>query len=78
VNLDPRESRLAVMDAGARGRWLALQDRPGAVQQAAIATQGTERLVPVWFWLLLAAVALAFIEPVVANYHLHVRRELGA
>jgi hypothetical protein len=78
VNLDPRESRLAVMDAAARGRWLALQDRPGAVQQAAVATQGGERLVPVWFWLLLAAVALAFIEPVVANYHLHVRRELGA
>lgn len=79
VNLDPRESQLLPMDEASRGRWLALQDRPGATQQDTATVAGEARqLVPVWFWLLLAAVALAFLEPLVANYHLHVRREVGA
>jgi hypothetical protein len=32
-------------------------------------------LLPVWFWMLLAAALLAFAEPLVANYHLKVQRE---
>lgn len=78
VNVDPREVRLARQDAAARERWLALQPQPGAPQQAVAGASATERLVPVWFWLLLAAVVLAFMEPLVANYHLNVRRELSA
>jgi hypothetical protein len=76
VNTDARESLLAPLDAGARESWLAMQR---TVQEAAAAggtvASATERLVPIWFWLLLAAVALAFLEPLVANYHLSVRRE---
>jgi hypothetical protein len=34
--------------------------------------------VPVWFWLLLLAAVLAFIEPLVANGHLTVKREQTA
>jgi hypothetical protein len=78
VNLDPRESRLAKLDEAARARWLALQPRAGVAQQAAAGTSPNERLVPLWFWLLLAAVVLAFLEPLVANYHLNVRREQQA
>jgi hypothetical protein len=78
VNADPRESQLARLDADTRARWIALQsDRSGAGQpvSAVAATATRERLIPVWFWLLLAAAALAFMEPLVANYHLHVQRE---
>jgi hypothetical protein len=75
VNPDPRESRLAPLDEDARARWLALQQPPTAAARADGVTSGTERLVPIWFWLLLAAVVLAFVEPLVANYHLSVRRE---
>jgi hypothetical protein len=32
-------------------------------------------LLPVWLWMLFAAALLAFVEPLVANYHLGVRRE---
>ncbi|HTQ36333.1 MAG TPA: BatA domain-containing protein [Steroidobacteraceae bacterium] len=78
VNPDPRESRLAPLDQQARDRWLALQPQPGAAPVAVAADSGSERLVPVWFWLLLAAAALAFLEPLVANYHLNIRREQRA
>ncbi|MET0282711.1 MAG: VWA domain-containing protein [Steroidobacteraceae bacterium] len=76
VNVDPREVRLARQDEAAQARWLALQARPEVSGQVAEPASSSERLLPVWFWLLLAAVALAFMEPLVANYHLHVRREL--
>jgi hypothetical protein len=75
VNPDPRESLLAPLDEDARARWLALQQPATAAARADGVASGTERLVPIWFWLLLAAVALAFVEPLVANYHLSVRRE---
>ncbi len=75
VNPDPRESRLVPLDAAARERWLALQPTPGAAAQAVTGASTAERLIPVWFWLLLAATVLAFLEPLVANYHLSVRRE---
>lgn len=75
VNTDPRESLLVALDEAGRERWLALQ-RPA--EDGARLTDGTsasERLLPVWFWLLLGAAALAFMEPLVANYHLSIRRE---
>lgn len=76
VNVDPRESQPAALDTDARERWLALQRQPGDGGAAVVGSaSGTERLVPVWFWLLLAAAALAFVEPLVANYHLSIRRE---
>ena len=78
VNVDPRESRLVRWDAASRDRWEALQPAPAAVQQNVAGTSTAERFVPVWFWLLLGAVVLAFVEPLVANYHLKVRRELSA
>ena len=81
VNLDPRESRLARLPDEAIARWRALrppQQAPVGAQAAAAPAGETERLVPVWFWLLVAAAVLAFIEPLVANYHLFVRRERSA
>jgi hypothetical protein len=75
VNPDPRESRLVPLDKAAQDRWLALQPAPGAAVQAVAGSSTSERLVPVWFWLLLVAAALAFLEPLVANYHLNIRRE---
>ena len=85
VNVDPRESQLAHMDEATVKRWQALQaDRAAS---AAVATASAapsaqpgprERVIPIWFWLLLAAAALAFMEPLVANYHLHVQRERRA
>jgi hypothetical protein len=50
---------------------------PGAATQvaAADASSGAKpALKSIWPWLLLIAVTLAFIEPLVANSHLHVRR----
>jgi hypothetical protein len=75
VNPDPRESRLVPLDQAARDRWLALQPSPDAVAPVTAGASAPERLVPVWFWLLLAAAVLAFLEPLVANYHLNIRRE---
>src|SRR5690606_24277304 len=76
VNVDPRESQLVALDPEARERWLALQQQPGEGGAVVVGgASGTERLVPIWFWLLLAAAALAFVEPLVANYHLSIRRE---
>jgi hypothetical protein len=78
VNVDARESNLARWDDASRARWLALQP-PAQPSAPAVATaSATEQLIPVWFWLLLAATVLAFLEPVVANVHLNVRRERSA
>jgi hypothetical protein len=76
VNVDPRESRLERWDEDSRTRWLALQDldRTAAQVGQAAAAPG-ERLFPLWFWLLLGAAALAFMEPLLANHYLNVRRE---
>jgi hypothetical protein len=75
VNPDPRESRLVPLDADAQARWLALQSASPAGTAAAAGSSAPERLVPIWFWFLLAAAVLAFLEPLVANYHLNIRRE---
>jgi Aerotolerance regulator N-terminal/von Willebrand factor type A domain len=78
VNVDPRESQLAKMDEATVKRWKDLEaaraaSGPSAPQAAS--AEPLERVIPIWFWFLLAAVALAFMEPLVANYHLHVQRE---
>jgi hypothetical protein len=75
VNPDARESRLQPLDEAARERWLALQPRQEASASTTATASSAERLVPVWFWLLFGAVILAFLEPLVANYHLNIRRE---
>ncbi|MEO8306436.1 MAG: VWA domain-containing protein [Pseudomonadota bacterium] len=79
VNVDARESSLTRLDEGARTRWLALKAAAATsgpqIEGANARAQPGTRLIPVWFWLLLAACVLAFIEPLVANYHLHVLRE---
>lgn len=74
VNPDARESQLQRMDADTLARWQALAS--AAPQQVNAATSPVPaRLVPVWFWLLLAAALLAVLESLVANDHLHVLRE---
>jgi hypothetical protein len=75
VNAEPRESLLTPLDEAGRERWLALQRPASEAGQAFGSTSASERFLPVWFWLLLAATALAFVEPLVANYHLRVQRE---
>jgi hypothetical protein len=79
VNVDPRESQLARMDDAGRERWLSLKaipvSAPEGAQAPIAAAESPVRLIPIWFWLLLAAAVLAFMEPLVANYHLHVLRE---
>jgi hypothetical protein len=76
VNVDPRESRLGRWDDAARQRWLELQnlERTAANAGAGVSASG-ERLFPLWFWLLFGAAVLAFMEPLLANYYLNVRRE---
>jgi hypothetical protein len=80
VNADPRESELSRLSDDSVGQWTRMQkDAPdtGPTPQVAAAEPGTgakAALKSIWPWLLLIAVTLAFIEPLVANSHLHVRR----
>jgi hypothetical protein len=79
VNVDPRESQLAPMDEATVKRWQGLESaRAASTPAAQAASAAPERIIPIWFWLLLAATAFAFLEPLVANYHLHVQRERRA
>ena len=73
ANVDPRESDLARLPADSVERWQTL--RPS--QPIATADQGSPapRLLPIWLWIMLAAVTLAFMEGLVANYHLGIQRE---
>lgn len=83
VNVDPRESDLARLSAESVERWRAMRAMEPASSaalpgEAAESATTAARLLPLWFWLLIAATVLAFCEPLVANYHLHVRRERSA
>jgi hypothetical protein len=75
VNPDPRESDLARLSGDSVSQWTRMQKpgtEPAAVTQAS--ASASPALKSIWPWLLLIAVTLAFIEPLVANSHLHVRR----
>src|SRR5689334_22077103 len=78
VNADPRESELSRLSDDSVGQWKRMQKAaPDATQAAtpAVVSSGAKAaLKSIWPWLLLIAVTLAFIEPLVANSHLHVRR----
>lgn len=79
VNADPRESELSRLSVDSVGQWTRMQKDgpdPGAASPAAAQATADARpaLKSIWPWLLLIAVTLAFIEPLVANSHLHVRR----
>jgi hypothetical protein len=76
VNADPRESELARMPADSVSQWEQLQTPPATASAAApeAGSESGSQLKSIWPWLLLIAVTLAFIEPLVANSHLHVRR----
>jgi hypothetical protein len=75
VNADARESDLTRMPPGAIEQWGKLQIpvRAASSVQSANA-DASDQLKAIWPWLLLIAVTLAFIEPLVANSHLHIRR----
>jgi hypothetical protein len=80
VNADPRESELSRLSDDSVSQWTRMQKEgpdAGASPQVAAADTGTgakAALKSIWPWLLLIAVTLAFIEPLVANSYLHVRR----
>ncbi len=92
VNTDPRESALAGLAPESVERWRALAgaatsasatvgagsagSTPAGPTPAAAA--GPTQTIPIWFWLLLAAAVLAFLEPLVANLHLNIQRERQA
>jgi hypothetical protein len=73
VNADPRESDLTRLPEPSVARWKALE-----APQAAAGTPAAEGTAPtlkaLWPWLLLIAVTLAFVEALMANSYLHVRR----
>jgi hypothetical protein len=73
VNADPRESDLTRLPEPSVVRWKALEAAaPAAGTSAAEGTAPT--LKALWPWLLLIAVTLAFVEALMANSYLHVRR----
>jgi hypothetical protein len=77
VNPDPRESELLRLSQDSISQWTGMQKPDTAPEPAAVASAGEQPASPlksIWPWLLLIAVTLAFIEPLVANSHLHVRR----
>jgi hypothetical protein len=79
VNADPRESELTRMPDTSIAQWNRLQTPARAttdVQQAN--AEAVPQLKAIWPWLLLLAVTLAFVEPLVANSHLHVRRGVAS
>ncbi len=79
VNLDPRESDLARMPPASIEQWQRLQTTvPRTSGVSARAASAAAQPKPIWPWLLLIAVTLAFLEPLVANFHLHVRRAVAS
>jgi hypothetical protein len=79
VNADPRESDLARMSTAGIEQWNKLQTPARAAASARPANvEAGPQLKSIWPWLLLIAVTLAFVEPLVANSHLHVRRGVAS
>lgn len=74
VNPDARESDLTRMPAESIERWRGLQSPAEPETADPAAPSAGSGLIAIWPWLLLLAVTLAFIEPLVANSHLYVRR----
>jgi hypothetical protein len=73
VNADPRESDLARLPEASVARWKALEPPASAVAGTSAADAGSQ-MKALWPWLLLIAVTLAFVEALMANSYLHVRR----
>jgi aerotolerance regulator-like protein/VWA domain-containing protein len=75
ANADVRESDLTRMSTANIAQWNRMQTPARAISpvQQANADAGSQ-LKAIWPWLLLLAVTLAFVEPLVANSHLNVRR----
>lgn len=76
VNPDPRESELVRLSDESIEQWNRMQKplEAGTAEVAEARSGENLQLKSIWPWLLLIAVTLAFIEPLVANSHLHVRR----
>jgi hypothetical protein len=79
ANADARESDLTRMPDTNIAQWNRMQTPARATSpvQQANADAGSQ-LKAIWPWLLLLAVTLAFVEPLVANSHLHVRRGVAS
>jgi hypothetical protein len=73
VNADPRESALARLPPESLARWKALE-APANAAAGTTDTEGASQMKALWPWLLLIAVTLAFVEALMANSYLHVRR----
>jgi hypothetical protein len=77
VNADARESDLARLSPDSVNQWTKMEKPDVAASNVTVAEsaqQAASALKSIWPWLLLIAVTLAFVEPLVANSHLHVRR----
>ena len=78
VNFDPRESDLAPIDPATVERWQGLGSR--ATDQAtttAVSAAEERSLSPLGPWLLIALLAIAFVESWIGNWHLRVRRGIA-
>ena len=74
VNADPRESDLTRLPEASIARWKALEAAAPATAGTSAAQLEAPTLKALWPWLLLIAVTLAFVEALMANSYLHVRR----
>jgi hypothetical protein len=74
VNADPRESNLARLPPASIARWKSLQPPANAAGGTSATDVASHSLKALWPWLLVIAVTLAFVEALMANSYLHVRR----
>jgi hypothetical protein len=79
ANADARESDLTRMSDANIAQWNRMQTPLRATTPVEQANpEAGSQLKAIWPWLLLLAVTLAFVEPLVANSHLHVRRGVAS
>ncbi|MFL2546076.1 MAG: BatA domain-containing protein [Candidatus Rariloculaceae bacterium] len=78
VNVDPRESDLAVMEPNAVARWQTFG--PGASENAQNGGANLAEVppTPLWTWLLGLLAVIVVVESWVGNWHLRVRRGIAA